>query len=69
MLPLELSVNCTVKGALPELGLALKLAVGGRGALEPPRAFCKLSRPPLTHLPANVGNGSTFDTIRLIICW
>src|SRR5256885_11410167 len=30
MLPLELSVNCTVKGALPELGLALKFAVGDR---------------------------------------
>ena len=34
MLPLDWSVNCTVKGALPEVGLALKLAVGAPGAAE-----------------------------------
>ena len=34
MLPLDWSVNCTVKGALPELGLALKFAVGAPGAAD-----------------------------------
>jgi len=29
--PVDVSVNCTVKGAWPELGLALKLAANGGG--------------------------------------
>ena len=31
MLPLDWSVNCTLKGALPEVGFALKFAVGAGG--------------------------------------
>jgi len=31
MLPLDWSVNCTVKGALPDVGLAVKFAVGAGG--------------------------------------
>ena len=29
--PVDVSVNCTVSGAVPELGVPLKLAVGGGG--------------------------------------
>ena len=31
MLPLDWSVNCTLNGALPEVGFALKFAVGAAG--------------------------------------
>jgi len=48
MLPLDRSVNCTVKGALPELGLALKFAVGaGGGAVVTWIVRLLLLEPPL----------------------
>src|SRR5436190_24329960 len=59
MLPLDWSLNCTLNGALPEVGLALKFAVGAGGGgvltwivrlllLEPPlpvigRVSCRVS--------------------------
>ncbi len=45
MLPLDLSVHCTVKGALPEVGLAVKFAVGGGVVTWIVRLL--LSEPPL----------------------
>src|SRR5260221_626878 len=50
MLPLDWSVNCTTRGALPEAGLALKFAAGGGGGSANGLWYAPMSTTPLVVL-------------------
>ena len=71
MLPLRLMVNVPGSGPASEADGSVAITITTAGAdgevAEAPSAWERLSRPPVTHLPASEGNGSTPFSTRLLI--